>query len=313
MAEHKGDARIMIKKVGFFALLLTSILLFSFLLYGEQSDLLPVQGIRAEDGDTILVQLPDGTRQDVRYASINAPGLDQCLGKEASEFNDKLIKGSKLWLDRHQVKGGYEMAQDRLVAHVFLSPTVTQTSSVSCLLVKAGLARLDVFYPNDTTIRNGDDFSVRYTDLIIPAQIDAAMSRRGLWEKCDSYAESNLIITAVKQWSDDEVVYIINRGTEPVDLAASWILKDGSDSDRNVLDLSDHLIGSCQLPPGGLMRIHSGSVATGRGGEHTPCGQQTIDFYWTGHRVWNQDKDEARLYAPDGALIDVYSYPLDWK
>ena len=38
-----------------------------------------------------------------------------------------------------------------------------------------------------------------------------------------------------------------------------------------------------------------------------------IDFYWTGRRIWNQDKDEARLYAPDGALVDVYTYPLDWK
>ena len=303
----------MTKKVGFFVLLLTSILLFSFLLYGEQSELLLVQGIRAEDGDTILVQLPDGTRQDVRYASINAPGLDQCLGEEASKFNDELIKGSKLWLDRHPIKDGYEMAQDRLVAHVFLSPTLTQTSSISALLVAAGLARLDVFYPNDTAIRNGDDFSVRYTDLIIPAQIDAAWNRRGLWGECDSYADSDLMIAAIKQWSDDEVVYVLNRGQQPIDLAAAWILKDSSESERNTLDLSDHLIGECLLPPGGVLRIHSGSVATGRGGEHTACNSQAIDFYWTGYRIWDQDKDEARLYTPDGTLIDTYTYPLDWK
>ena len=303
----------MIRKVGFFALLLASILLFSFLLYGEQPNLLPVQGIRAEDGDTILVQLPDGTRQDVRYASINAPGLDQCLGKDASEFNDVLIKGKNLWLDRHPIKDGYEMAQDRLVAHVFLSPMITQTSSVSAILVAAGLARLDVFYPNDTAIRNGDDFSVRYTDLIIPAQIDAAGSRRGLWGQCDNYAEANLIIAVVTQWSDDEIVYLLNRGEQPIDLAQAWILKDGSDSDRNVLDLSDHLIGECLLPSGGILRIHSGSIATGRGGEHTPCGDSPIDFYWTGHRIWDQDKDEARLYSPNGDLVNTYAYPLDWK
>ncbi len=303
----------MIKKVGLFALLLASILLFSFLLYGEQSDLLPVQGIRAEDGDTILVQLPDGTRQAVRYASINAPGLGQCLGKDAQVYNGGLIKGSKLWLDRHPIKGGYEMAQDRLVAHVFLSSTITQTSSVSTLLVAAGLARLDVFNPSDTAIRNGDDFSVRYADLIIPAQIEAARSKRGLWGQCDSYAESLLIIAAIKQWSDDEIVYILNRGQQPIDLAAGWILTDASGSERNSLNLGEHIMGSCLLPPGGIMRIHSGSIATGKGDEHTACGQQTSDFYWTGRRIWNQDKDEARLYAPDGALIDVYTYPLDWK
>lgn len=303
----------MIKKAMLFPVLFASILLFSFLVYGEQSNLLPVQGIRAEDGDTILVQLPDGTRQDVRYASINAPGLDQCLGEEASKFNANLVKGSRLWIDRHPVKGGYEMAQHRLVAHVFLSPTITQTSSISVLLVAAGLARLDVFHPNDTAIRNGDDFSVRYTDLIIPAQIEAARLRRGLWGKCDQYADSNLIIAAIVQWGDDEVVYLLNRGDEPIDVASGWILRDSSDSKRNTLDLSDHLFGECLLPPGGILRIHSGSIATGRGGEHTPCNQPTIDFYWTGHRIWDQDKDEARLYSPDGDLIDTYTYPLDWK
>ena len=303
----------MVKKAGFFALLLTSILLFSFLIYGEEAELLPVQGIRAEDGDTILVQLSDGTRQDVRYASINAPGLDQCSGEDAAKLNDKLIRGKKLWLDRHQIKGGYEMARERLVAHVFLSPTITQTSSISVLLVAAGLARLDVFHPSDTAIRNGDDFSVRFTGLIIDAQIDAVKNRRGLWKKCDSYRQADLKIAAVKQWSDDEVVYVINRGKQPIDLTKGWVLKDSSDSDRNSLDFSDHFFGRCLLPPGGVLRIHSGSIATGRGDEHTPCDRQTIDFYWTGHRIWDQDKDEARLYAPDGTLIDTYTYPLDWN
>ncbi len=121
------------------------------------------------------------------------------------------------------------------------------------------------------------------------------------------------MIAAVTQWSDDEVVYVLNRGEQPIDLAQGWILKDGSGSDRNALDLSDHLIGECLLPPGGVLRIHSGSVATGRGGEHSRCDQQTIDFYWTGHRIWDQGKDEARLYAPDGTLIDTYTYPLDWN
>ncbi|HEX32200.1 MAG TPA: hypothetical protein ENF88_00735, partial [Candidatus Acetothermia bacterium] len=66
-----------------FALLLASILIFSLLVQGEQSKVLLVQGIRAKDGDTILVQLSDGTRMDVRYAATNAPGLDQCLGSKA--------------------------------------------------------------------------------------------------------------------------------------------------------------------------------------------------------------------------------------
>ena len=299
-------------KVSLVVLIIGAALLVPFVLHAEQPEFVKVKGIRAVDGDTIVVQL-DGTRMDVRYASINAPGLDQCMGKEATAFNDELIKGKEIWLDVHPVKGGYEMGQGRVLAHVFLSATPTQTSSVSVLLVKAGMARLDVFNPSDTAIRNGDDFSVRYTDLIISAQTEAIKARRGIWGECDGYLGSDLKIAAVKQWSDDEIVYILNRGKRPIDLAAGWTLTDSSASDRNSLDLSEHITGTCLLPPGGIMRVHSGSIATGRGDEHTPCDQQAIDFYWTGRRIWNQDKDEARLYSPDRRLVDVYPYPLDWK
>jgi len=302
---------IMSKKV-LLSILLFVVLAYSFILNGETSDLLPVQGIRAKDGDTIVVAFSDGTREQVRYASINAPGLDQCFGEEARDYNEVLIKGKSLWIEPNPIDGEYERAQDRLLAHVFLSPERTQTSSVSALMVAAGMARLDVFNPNDTAIRNGDDFSVRYADFIIAAQIEAASARRGWWGECDNYTESDLIIAAIRQWSDDETVYIVNRGSESVNLATEWKLRDASGSERNVLDFGDYLIGKCLLPPGGLLRIHSGSIATGRGGEHTTRGESEMDFYWTGHKIWDQGKDTAWLYDATGGLIDDYGYPLDW-
>ena len=302
----------MSKKV-LLSILLFVVLAYSLILNGGTSDLLPVQGIRAKDGDTIVVVLPDGTREQVRYASINAPGLDQCFGEAARDYNEVLIKGKDLWIELNPTDDGYERAQDRLLAHVFLSPERTQTSSVSALMVAAGMARLDVFNPSDTAIRNGDDFSVRYADFIIATQIEAASARRGWWGECDNYTESDLIIAAIRQWSDDEIVYIVNRGSESVNLAAEWKLQDASGSERNVLDFSDYLIWKCLLPPGGLLRIHSGSIATGRGGDHTTCGESKVDFYWTGHKIWNQDKDTAWLYDPAGGLIYDYVYPLDWE
>ena len=105
------------------------------------------------------------------------------------------------------------------------------------------------------------------------------MHRRGWWGEDDKYKDSDLIIAAIKQWSDDEIVYIINRGSEPINLAAKWKLIDASGSERNKLVLSDYLTDECLLPPGGLLRIHSGSLAKGRGGEHTPFGESEIDFY----------------------------------
>jgi len=303
---------IMSKKV-LLSILLFVVLACSLILNGETSDLLPVQGIRAKDGDTIVVAFSDGTREEVRYASINAPGLDQCFGEEAKDYNEAFIKGKDLWIELDPIDDGHERAQDRLLAHAFLVPARTQTSSVSALMVAAGMARLDVFNPSDTTIRNGDDFSVRYADFIIAAQIEAATARRGWWGECDNYTESDLIIAAIKQWSDDEIVYIVNRGSESVNLAAEWRLHDASGSERNVLDFSDYLIGKCLLPPGGLLRIHSGPIATSRAGEHTACGESEVNFYWTGHKIWNQDKDTAWLYDPAGGLIYDYVYYLDWE
>ena len=302
---------IMSKKV-LLSILLFVVLAYSLILNGRTSDLLPVQGIRAKDGDTIVVAFSDGTREEVRYTSINAPGLDQCFGEEARDYNEALIKGKDLWVELNPIDGGYERAQDRLLAHVFLAPARTQTSSVSALMVAAGMARLDVFNPSDTAIRNGDDFSVRYADFIIAAQIEAASARQGWWEECDNYTESDLIIAAIRQWSDDEIVYIVNRGSESVNLAAEWKLQDASGSERNMLAFNDYLIGKCLLPSGGLLRIHSGSVATGRGGEHTTCGESEVDFYWTGHKIWNNEGDKAWLYDPAGGLIYNYIYRLDW-
>jgi len=289
----------------------------SSVLYADTSVLQPVRGVRAHDGDTILVEFPDesGRREWVRYATINAPGLDQCFGGAAQQYNEDLIKGEDLWLELDPTDDDYRRAQGRLLGHVFLSPDRTQTSSVEVCLVRKGYARLDVRDPNDYDIAIGEDFDVRYTHWIIPAQIEAAAARKGWWGDCDDYVDSDVIIAAIKQWSHDEIVYIVNRGDEAIDLAAGWKLCDKAGkegSKRNTLDFSDYLIDECLLPPGGLLRVHSGSVATGRGGEHTPCNEPEMDFYWTGYNIWNQDSDEGWLYNPEGNLIYYYYYHLNW-
>lgn len=292
----------------------------SSLLYADTFVLQPVRGVRARDGDTILVEFSDGSgrREWVRCASINAPGLDQCFGKEARRCNEDLIKGQDLWLELNPADDDYRRAQGRLLGHVFLSPHRTQTSSVAVQLVAAGYARLEVRDPNDYDISNGEDFDVRYANWIIPAQIEAATARDGWWGRCDDYMDLDVIIAAIKQWSDDEIAYIVNRGDDPIDLAAGWKLwdeagKEGDERSTHRLDFSDHLIDECLLQPGGLLRVHSGSVATGRGGEHTPCNELEMDFYWTGHNIWNQDKDEGYLYDPDDNLVYHYLYPLKWE
>jgi len=293
------------------------VLAFSLIVIAGQVELEKVRGMSAHDGDTVSVDF-DGENQRVRYVSINAPGFknNDCLAEEAQQRNEHLIKGQDLWLELNPTKDGWEKDRNRLLGHVFLSPDKTQTSSVAVQLVADGYARLDVRDPNDYDIAIGEDFDVRYAHWIIPAQIEAAAARDGWWGDCDDYVDSDVIIAAIKQWSHDEIVYIVNRGDEAIDLAAGWKLWDEAGkegSERNTLDFSDYLIDECLLPPGGLLRVHSGSVATGRGREHTPCNEPEMDFYWTGYNIWNQGSDEGYLYDSDGNLIYHYSYPLRWE
>ncbi len=276
--------------------------------------LIEVQGLWAIDGDTIMVEFEWG-REEIRYVSVNAPRNGACLGAEASLANDQLIRGKTLWLELDSLNGEYRRDRNRrLLAHIFLAPVQTPSASVSVLLVAQGLARLDVRDPIDREIREGKDFDVRYADWIIAVQTEAATAWRGWWGECDPYQDSDLVIAAIKQWTD-ETVYIVNRGAEPINLAEGWSLKDRK---NNKLIFAERLIGECLLPPGGILRVHSGPIATGRGGEHTPCGEAEIDWYWTGGKIWdNRGDEEAWLrkseVGEEPQTIYYYSYPLgDW-
>jgi len=241
----------------------------------------------------------------VRYVSINTPGFknSDCLAEQAHERNEGLIKGQELWLELNPTKDGWEKDRNgRLLGHVFLSPDKTQTSSVAVQLVAAGYARLDVRDPIDDDIESGKDFDVRYAHWIIPAQIEAAITREGWWGECDDYVDSDVIISAIKQWSHDEIVYIVNRGDHSIDLAAGWKLWDEAGKE-----------GDERSTPGGLLRVHSGRAAKDRRAQLTGCNELEMDFYWRGYRIWNQDSDKGYLYDPDGNLVYHYSYPLKWE
>lgn len=295
------------------------IVVFSVIVIAGVVNLEEVTGKRAHDGDTIFVHF-DGDEQPVRYVSINTPGFknSDCFAEEAKQRTEELIKRANLWLDLNPTKDGWEKDRNSLLGHVFLSPDRTQMSSVAVQLVATGYARLDVRDPIDDDIAIGEDFDVRYTHWIIPAQIGAATARDGWWGECDDYVDSDVIIAAIKQWSHDEIVYIVNRGDESIDLAAGWKLwdeagKEGDERSTHRLDFSDYLIDECLLLPGGLLRVHSGRAAKDRRGQLTGCNELEMDFYWRGYRIWNQDSDEGYLYDPDGNLVYHYSYPLKWE
>lgn len=279
-----------------------------------------------KDGDTVEAKLSNGDTIDIRYASINAPGRSQTLGKTAWEFHEKLIqKAGNLVVDLKPVDKD-ESGKDsygRPLAHVFLNEERTAGNNIGVRLVSEGYARLDVRKPCDEDIASGKDFDVLYAEELIAAQIEAAMNRQGWWGEDDKYAESDVIIAAIKQWSSDEIVYIINRGNEPINLANSWNLVDKKheeDQPKHELVFSVFCSEGCVLPPGGLLRVHSGSAVNGVNGKKGELEYRTeseIDLYWWRSPVWNQDGDIGILYGPDSEEeVYSYMYPLTagyWK
>lgn len=258
--------------------------------------------LRIIDGDTIQVQLPDGTLEKVRLMGINAPELDQCLGGQDQGAAKELRKllGQTVWLELNPQDGGFQRGRDRrLLAYVFTGPEPKIEQLVNRQLVQAGLAKLEVLDANDGEFaRNPNDFRVRYADGLIQAQISAAQGRAGWWGECDPFAASDVVIAVIKFWGDDEVVYLINRGKGPIKLDPTWQLSDKGQKHKK-------LFSSCQLPPNALLRVHSGPAAKRA---NSNCSQSEIDLFWTGQHVWDNKGDDASLAHPVGTLIDRFAY-----
>jgi len=126
---------------------------------------------RVIDGDTI--ELDNGVT--VRYIGIDTPETKhpskpgEYFGKEATEYNRKLVEGKKVKLVFDvQEKDKY----GRLLAYVYLP----DGTFVNAELVKGGYAQVATFPPN-----------VKHQELFLKLQREAQRENRGLWSK-----ESNL-------------------------------------------------------------------------------------------------------------------------
>jgi endonuclease YncB( thermonuclease family) len=127
--------------------------------------------LRAVDGDTIEVRLPDGEEEDVRYIGVDTPETVkpdtpvQCFGPQASAFNHRLVEHRRVRLvfgeERRDVYG-------RLLAYVYLDGRF-----VNAELVRRGLARTLTIPPND-----------RFARPLKRLEIAAARAGRGLWGAC---------------------------------------------------------------------------------------------------------------------------------
>ncbi|MBI2036522.1 thermonuclease family protein, partial [Candidatus Microgenomates bacterium] len=122
---------------------------------------------RVVDGDT--VELENGQR--VRYIGIDTPEtIDprkpvQCFGKEASEFNKKLVEGKLVRLEKDVSETD---KFGRLLRYVFVDSVF-----VNDYLVRQGYAHVSTFPPD-----------VRYQQQFVEAEREARENNRGLWYNC---------------------------------------------------------------------------------------------------------------------------------
>jgi micrococcal nuclease len=133
---------------------------------------------RVIDGDTIVVRLPGGDDEDVRYIGIDTPETVkpgtpvQCFGPRAHEANERLVDGRTVTLrfdaERRDIYG-------RLLAYVFLpgGRPGDRPLFVNAELVRRGLARTLTIPPNDS-----------FAPLFARLAARAGVGGRGLWGSC---------------------------------------------------------------------------------------------------------------------------------
>ena len=115
--------------------------------------------IRAIDGDTI--ELSNGFV--VRYIGIDTPEVDEPLGKEATEYNRKLVEGNAIRLEYDNLK---KDQYGRTLAYVYLE----DGTFVNCELIRLGYAEIATYKQN-----------LKPLDLLIECQWEAINNGLGIW------------------------------------------------------------------------------------------------------------------------------------
>ncbi len=116
------------------------------------------------DGDTIILQ----NREKVRYIGIDAPERGECWYETAKRYNQKLVAGQRIRLEKD--KSNRDRYQ-RLLRYVYLKKSDSPNEIfINLELVKAGLAEAREYKPD-----------TRYHRLFSEAEKVARQNKIGLW------------------------------------------------------------------------------------------------------------------------------------
>lgn len=125
---------------------------------------------RVVDGDTVVVLLR-GQERRVRYIGVDTPETVnpsvpvECFGKEASDFNERLVEGKTVLLERDVSQ---QDRYGRLLRYVWLDGEMA-----NAILVREGYAQV-VTYPPD----------VKYREGLLELERQAKEQNEGLWAEC---------------------------------------------------------------------------------------------------------------------------------
>jgi micrococcal nuclease len=128
--------------------------------------------VKVVDGDTIHVQLR-GRREKVRYIGVDTPETKdprkgvQCYGPAASAFNERLVGGERVRLERDvEQRDRY----GRLLAYVY---RVRDGLFVNAELARRGYAQPLTIAPD-----------VHHSSRFVALAREARQAGRGLWSAC---------------------------------------------------------------------------------------------------------------------------------
>jgi endonuclease YncB( thermonuclease family) len=228
---------------------------------------------RVYDGDTIEVQSPEGTF-DVRLDGINAPDQGECLYQEATDHLSDTLEGRTVDLE---VTG--EDQFDRVLAWV-----AEGARDINLELVALGLALA-------TTPESPADTA------LVDAEEEAYRTGAGLWSPtaCGTAPLPQVEVNGPNSVFDppgpddevleEEVVVIVNNGSEPVELDG-WVLRD--ESSRHRYRFADGTV----LAPGSSIRVRSSEPGWSPGGS----------------AVWSNDGDLVLVLDDTGRVVARHRY-----
>lgn len=237
------------------------------------------------DGDSLRVEMPDGSSEEVRMLGINTPERDECMGDASRETAERLIDGQDVMLS-----GSGDDDRDqfgRLLRYVYLADGTLVNHEL--LLSGAALA-----------LSNDHELELVFRD----AEDTAFEAGLGLWGigACGEMGSTEVRILDIEynppgpddENVNDEWVAVSNTGSVAVDVSG-WIVRD--ESTRHRFTFPD----GTELSAGQEVVVRSG------------CGDANEStYYWcASDPVWSNGGDTALLLDANGNVIDRLWYRGD--